>query len=126
MLADAEGSLAICASAGSGQVPPQALDGRADPEAAFRRMDDLIDRLPRTGSHSVEGRGPGNETTWRALADRGFYVYDWRLWNGPYERILRPDRELRVEALGAEERRVLVTCNLRFRETASFRLADLP
>jgi hypothetical protein len=48
--------------------------------------------MPEIGGHRVEGHGLGWCKDWRLLGNRGLYVYDWKHWSGPYERIIRERR----------------------------------
>jgi hypothetical protein len=87
---DRDGHIAIFSTAGWGEIPTAVLEASAadgddsDAEAA------LIERMPRIGEWRSEGKGPGGCREWTDLGMRGLYVFDWRHWSGPYERIVVP------------------------------------
>jgi hypothetical protein len=56
-----------------------------------QQLDQLIAAMSETGGHRAEGRGRGACREWPLLGNRGVYVYDWKHWHGPYERIIVPN-----------------------------------
>lgn len=95
---DSSGFLALCSSAGFGPIPDSVLAVATPTTRPDDATDDLLNVLPERGQAVPEGRGPGTCEEWRALARRGFFVYDWRHRQGPYERVIHPSAPLRVSA----------------------------
>jgi hypothetical protein len=99
---DGDGLLALCSSAGYGEIPAEVLHACTTKEQPDRHIAELIARLPERGRYATEGRGPGWCEEWKQLGHRGLFVYDWRHWQGPYERIVVPDTPVKAEAVPAE------------------------
>jgi hypothetical protein len=91
---DATGAIALCASAGYGEIPLAILRHSTSVESGADVDRRLIAALPVIGGHRVEGHGPGWCEEWRLLGARGLYVYDWRHWSGPYVRVIVPSAPL--------------------------------
>ncbi len=76
---DASGAMAVFATAGSGFVPPSVL---ADIES-YDRISEAID-TPNWGSNLV----------WDDYANAGLFVFDWKLYQGPYARLRVPHNSI--------------------------------
>ncbi len=87
---DAKGHIALCSTAGYGEIPASVLAASTDEVSPIDCIEELVRTLPATGKAESQGRGPGSCEEWPALAQRGFFVYDWKHWDGPYERIVVP------------------------------------
>ncbi len=124
---DCAGHLALCASAGWGEIPPAILEaasagsdggaGGADPSR------DLIQSLAEAGGHRCEAHGPGACGDWRLLGNRGLYVYDWVHWAGPYTRIIVPEVPVSVQEIGADllaSLNAIAAPHLRFADCSTF------
>jgi hypothetical protein len=99
---DSAGELAACSSAGWGEIPAIVLQQCTLADSPIQHIDRLIALMPEIGSHRAEGRGPGKCWEWPLLGNRGLYVYDWKHWHGPYERIIVPTVPMRADALCSE------------------------
>jgi hypothetical protein len=99
---DSAGELAACSSAGWGEIPAIVLQQCTLADSPIQHIDRLIAVMPEIGSHRAEGRGPGKCWEWPLLGNRGLYVYDWKHWHGPYERIIVPTVPTRADALCSE------------------------
>jgi len=99
---DAVGQVGVFSSAGYGPVP----------SAVFPRTDDLYawsERSPRAalvvrGACSEQPDRSGDYSDWVSMAERGFYGYDWRVWDGPYVRLTVPSRPVRLSELPSDVR----------------------
>lgn len=101
---DADLHVAVFSTAGWGEIPSVVLE--ANPpwdDSETERI--LAERLAPTGRYLPEGRGPGTCEEWKLLAERGIYVFDWRHWSGPYERIVAPSVPVRLAAIPDELQR---------------------
>ncbi len=111
---DPGGHLALCSTAGFGEVPQSVL--RESTKQA--RPGDCIEELLRTldviGKARSEGPGPGSCEEWLALAKRGFFIYDWQHWDGPYTTIVRPTQPAVVASVPAQLLRKLHPISTRF------------
>lgn len=87
-LVDGDGHVALCASGGYGPIPAWVLQHSDPDDTPDDHREELLQCLPEVGDCRVEGEVGWCEE-WLALARRGFYIYDWRLWHGPYQRIVR-------------------------------------
>jgi hypothetical protein len=87
---DAEGHLAVCSTAGYGEVPLSVLQAEDSDRALERRIHEIIMGLPITGEPAREGRGPGECVEFLEFGRRGVFVFDWHPSNRQYERIVRP------------------------------------
>ena len=79
---DGEGHLALFATAGEGFVPEVAL-------ARIEEHEALAESLP--APHA------GNRSVWNDYAAQGFFVYDWSLPGGPYERRAVPTASMAAQ-----------------------------
>jgi hypothetical protein len=127
-LVDGKKRVALCSSAGFGDVPLSVLDGLTEDKLPTNEIPKLIEQTPELGGHEVEGRGPGKCIEFRQMANRGFFVFDWKHWKGPYERILVPEIHLTVGEQGIElpnSLRAVCVDQLNFERINSFQVADL-
>jgi len=127
-LVDGKKRVALCSSAGFGEVPVSVLDGLTDNKHPMDEIPKLIEKTSTLGGHIVEGRGPGKCIEFKQLANRGFFVFDWKHWKGPYERILVPEVPLTIDEKGImlpDSLRAVCVAQLDFERTASFQVADL-
>lgn len=93
---DSAGHVAVISSAGTGPIPEAVLAGRE----VVERTDSAIAALPKiTRAVPDNPRRGGNTSVWYSSSERGLYVYDWTLWNGPYERISAPAEPLDIGSL---------------------------
>jgi hypothetical protein len=99
---DSAGELATCSSAGWGEIPAIVLQQCTLADSPIQHIDRLIAVMPEIGGHRAEGHGPGSCEEWRLLGNRGLYVYDWKHWSGPYERIIVPTVPVRADTLCLE------------------------
>ncbi|HEX2903364.1 MAG TPA: hypothetical protein VHO01_07885 [Jatrophihabitans sp.] len=106
---DHRGALGIFSTAGSGKLPVQP-DGWTK---ATRELIEYIHSMPSSGR--AIGRSPrtttGNYADFYRYSERGFYAFDWRLNNGPYERLSMPEVEAPISGLPSELRWVVVSLN---------------
>ena len=127
-LVDGNKRVALCSSAGFGEVPVSVLDGLTNDNLPINEIPNLVEQMSKLGGHEIEGSGPGNCVEWRQMADRGFFVFDWRHWKGPYERVLKPEVYLTIESavtiLSANLRAVYIA-SLDLEHARSFQVADL-
>lgn len=127
-LVDGKKRIALCSSAGFGEVPLSVLDGLTEDKLPMDEIPNLIEKTPKLGGHDVEGRGPGKCIEFRQMADRGFFVFDWKHWKGPYERILVPEFHLIAGEQGFElpkSLRAVCVDQLNFERINSFQVVDL-
>ena len=125
---DSVGELTLCSSAGFGEIPEIVLQQCSLADSPIQHLDRLIALMPEIGSHRAEGRGPGACREWPSLGNRGVYVYDWKHYSGPYERIIVPDVPVRADALCSEilaSLRPVTISQFAFASCRSFRGADL-
>jgi hypothetical protein len=99
---DSKGLLALCSSAGYGEIPAQVLRACTAEDQPERHIPELIARLPEIGSYATEGQGPGSCEEWKQLGRRGWFVYDWQHWEGSYRRIVVPAVVLRADDVPGE------------------------
>lgn len=96
---DRAGCLALCSSAGYGEIPAIVIERSATASPPIEHINALIAALTERGRHRCEGRGPGSCSEWRLLGSRGLYVYDWDFWSGPYQRIIAPEVAIQASDL---------------------------
>lgn len=79
---DSGGNLALFSTAGEGFIP-----------------DPVIDRLEKHEaiSESLPSPHVGSASVWNDYADQGFFVYDWSLPGGPYERRAVPTTPMAMQ-----------------------------
>jgi len=127
-LVDGNNRVALCSSAGFGEVPVSVLDGLTDENLPTNQIPKLVEQMSTLGGHETEGSGPGECMEWRQMADRGFFIFDWKHWKGPYECVLAPEvhRTIRQEATElADSLRAVHVAQLDLVQTSSFQVADL-
>jgi hypothetical protein len=94
LAADSDGHVAWLVTFGSAVVPPWV--DRDD--AAYDDMESALAALPVRGGMSA-GEEPRNVREWLDVARRGVFGYDWRVHDGPYQLIARPDQPIHVGEL---------------------------
>lgn len=129
LMVDSGGALAVCQTAGFGEVPDALLALGVERVERYRdELDGLLDALPEIGGAREEAGGVGRDEGSRGYGRRGLTVYSWEHWRGPYRRLVVPERTLTKdrapELLGALHGAV-ITAELRFARTRRFQLADL-
>jgi hypothetical protein len=97
---DRHGHVAVFTTAGYGPVPVDVNQHFADVDAAL----DRVGQLPVTGSVGtvVRRSADGDYSEWHAYSAKGFYAYDWRVWNGPYQRLSSPTVPVSISQLPVE------------------------
>ena len=99
---DNEGNIALFATAGAGNIPKPVIECYKEHE--------LISEI-------LESPNWGSSEVWMDYAALGFFVYDWKLNNGPYIKKCDPaskmDNELRTKILAIKD---LPKLQLRFLE----------
>ncbi len=88
---DRLGHIALCSTAGFGEIPLRVIKQSTPENSPIDYLDQLVADLGVIGQYKVCDPGPCQCTQWRDLASRGFFVYDWKHWSGPFQRILIPD-----------------------------------
>jgi hypothetical protein len=93
---DRRGRVAVFANAGYGPLPEIVNERVADVEAALERAGEL----PVIGSAcNVGDPGGGGYSFWYSYSAKGFYAYDWRVWDGPYRRLSSPTVPVSIDRL---------------------------
>jgi hypothetical protein len=94
---DPQDHVAVFTTAGYGPVPVHVNQHAADLDTAL----DQVRRLPVTGSAGNVAQRPadGDHSDSHAYSGRGFYVYDWQLWHGPYQRLSSPTVRVSISQL---------------------------
>lgn len=88
---DREGRVAIFLTAGYGEVPEAVLDAISDEDAFLAKVTEaIVEHLPQTTKGEQVGRGLRSDPFTPFVGDRGFYVFDWKHWQGPYDLVLAP------------------------------------
>jgi hypothetical protein len=98
---DGSGQLGHFATAGFGPAPAAVI-------ARLDEMRDLGQRvlcLPVTGE--ATGHLSGEIEDWLEMARRGLFAYDWKHWDGPYQRAATPGRPVALGDLPAEVREIV-------------------
>jgi hypothetical protein len=96
---DRQGHVAVFTTAGYGPVPVDVNQHLADVDAAL----DRVGELPVIGSADIMGRSDdGDYSHWYAYSAKGFYAYDWRVWDGPYQRLSSPAVPISISQLPVE------------------------
>ncbi|MBO0884322.1 MAG: hypothetical protein J2P17_29135 [Mycobacterium sp.] len=73
----------------------------------------VIAQLPAIGmATELSLPGDGDYSDWLTASDRGFFVYDWQLWKGPYKRYAVPTVPIIGEQLPPPVREVAELVNL--------------
>ncbi|MGI9327458.1 MAG: hypothetical protein ACR2PZ_19725 [Pseudomonadales bacterium] len=73
---DANGAVALFATAGQGFVPPTVVE--------FHVMHETV-------AGSIVYPNWGTDQIWNDAANLGLYVFDWSLPDGPYQRVASPE-----------------------------------
>lgn len=128
LLRDEAGFLAVCETAGFGEVPDALLAHGAErlkeDEEAIGGI--LQADLTEAGCRE-QGSGVGDDHASLGYGRRGLYVFDWKHWAGPYRRIVVPERPQPASTferlLGDALRRAPVV-RVRFAHCRSFQLPD--
>ncbi len=96
---DREGHVAVFTTAGYGPVPADVNQHLADVDAAF----DRVKELPVTGSadNIMQRSADGDYSDWYTYSAKGFYAYDWQVWDGPYQRLSTPTVPISISQLPA-------------------------
>lgn len=126
-LVDGDGHVALCASGGYGPIPAWVLQHSDPDDTPDDHREELLQCLPEVGGCRVEGEIGWCEE-WPALARRGFYIYDWRLWHGPYQRIVVPTVPIQLRQLDeklAVALRFVTRAGCCFADEPSFSVGDL-
>jgi hypothetical protein len=93
---DRHGRVAVFSNAGYGPLPETVNERLADVDAALERADEL----PAIGSAAnIENSGDGDYSFWYSYSAKGFYAYDWRVWDGPYWRLSSPTVPISIDRL---------------------------
>lgn len=81
--------------------------------------------MPSTTSALPVRTRDGDYSAWYAISARGLFAYDWKVWNGPYELIAKPEQPLTVDQLPREVRQAATVLLLAepFAETDEIRLS---
>mgnify|MGYP001240079952 CR=1 FL=1 len=130
LLADDEGRLALCETAGYGEVPDAvlALGEDALSGAYATSVSEILTALPERGGCTQEHHGVGTDLVTLGYATRGLYVFDWCHWSGPHRRIVIPGSPIAMHEL-PPSLRTLVSLSppapLQFAKTTELQLADL-
>jgi hypothetical protein len=97
---DRQGYVAVFTTAGYGPVPVDVNQHLAEVDAAL----DRVGQLPVIGSagNVVRRSADGDYSGWHACSAKGFYAYDWQVWNGPYQRLSSPTVPVSVSQLPVE------------------------
>ena len=101
---DRQGHVAVFTTAGYGPVPVDVNQHHVGVDAAL----DRVSELPVTGSAGdiVRRAAGGDYSDWDAYSAKGFYAYDWQVWDGPYQRLSSPTVPLSISQLPADLRAV--------------------
>ena len=97
LAADSHGHLALCSTAGSGQIPKAVLEGEDDHLSLQSKVHSAVLSLPVITEAHAEGKGPGTCSEFLEFARRGLFVFDFELSSGRYQRILRPTTPLTMD-----------------------------
>lgn len=100
LLRDADGFVALCETAGFGEVPDVLLrHGTEQLDAYSEAIASILRAVPENGTCRQKGKGVGTDLETLGYGRRGLYVFDWRHWSGPYRRIVVPENPIRSDAL---------------------------
>ena len=95
---DRRGHVALMISDGYGPVPLAVLD---HPDQVDDAVDALPDTLPAVRGAPAPDHAPSSDAVDDARV-RGLFVYAWKIYNGPYERLAAPEVAVTIDALPAE------------------------
>jgi hypothetical protein len=90
---DGEEHLAVFDSDGYGPVPPPVISSVDDVDEATNKITDLPEQGDCIPEADLHGVWLGDEELAK-LAKRGFFVYVWDLYRGPYRRVATPTAPL--------------------------------
>jgi len=129
LLFDRSWNLALCETAGFGEVPDVVLElGESNFDEYADCITGLLASLRETGNFQEEEPGVGTDVETPKFATRGLFVFDWRHWSGPYRRVLVPERPVQFNSgLAAifNFARVVPRIDLAFADTNQFQLSDV-
>ena len=130
LLVDADGCLALCETAGFGEIPDGLLSrGTTALLNEYREsLCRLLLTLPENGSCTEENHGVGTDEETLAYGRRGLDVFDWVHWSGPYRRIVVPDCPVRVDDAGSLVQQLVASIPqvpIRFAIEQEFQLQEL-
>lgn len=94
LAADSHGHLALCSTAGSGQIPKEVLEAEDDHLSLQITVHSAVLSLPVMTEAHAEGKGPGTCSEFLEFARRGLFVFDFEPSSGSYQRIVRPTTPL--------------------------------
>lgn len=92
---DTHGSVGYFSTAGVAPVPRTCLSG----DSAFETLFEDVMDLPAISTIQIVDTSSRDISDWIAVAERGFYAYDWSKKMSRYELIVRPDQPVHVESL---------------------------
>jgi len=93
---DRHGQVAVFSNAGYGPLPEAVTERLAEVDAVLERAGEL----PAIGSAvGIEDSGDGDYSFWYSYSAKGFYAYDWRVWDGPYRRLSSPTVPVAIDRL---------------------------
>jgi hypothetical protein len=119
---DSVGCVALLSSAGYGPVPHNVAQQEDLVDAAV----DEAEHLPTVGAaiEMVARQPTGDHSDWYQAAARGFYAYDWTVWDGPYERLAVPTRPVHAAELppSVREAAQLIRFSITFAEAGRLTL----
>ncbi|MDF1800938.1 MAG: hypothetical protein P1V81_17345, partial [Planctomycetota bacterium] len=128
LLRDVEGQVALCETAGFGEVPDALLRyGKDRLDAYSDAIASILEAIPEGGPCQQEGRGVGTDLETLGYGRRGLYVFDWSHWSGPYRRIVVPGRPMpshMLEELLGDALRAVPAVAISFSDVRSFQLDD--
>lgn len=127
-LIDRFGALGACSTAGYGEIPAAVLRDLPEGREPIEFIDSIISTLPQSGSHSVQGEGPGACSEWRQLGNRGLFVFDWQSWSRSYVCVIRPVTPFKAGQLPSDlygHLRPVIASGVDFDSLSEFRVSDL-
>jgi len=120
---DPAGNVAVFSSAGYGPVPLDVVDHAEALDGWYERR--VL--LPTLGACAASPQEGGDFSDWIGLAERGFYGFDWKVWEGPYRRLTVPARPATLADLPSDLRHLasLVGLDVDFSAATQVDLAQL-
>ena len=119
---DAEGSVGIFWTAGTGPVPAKTLTTAAI-EVVFIRVQDLL-----VTGEAIYSPGPddGDVSEWMLASERGLFAYDWDRTSSRYRLIASPSASIGVRNLPTDlrEQAELSEFPFIFSRTSAFSVSD--
>ena len=98
---DGAGNIAHFSTAGVGPAPAAAI-ARVD---EMRALQEQILQLPVIATATPHL--PGDINDWLEMSRRGLFSYDWKHWEGPYQRAATPSKPITIGALAHELRELV-------------------